>query len=90
MAKRLSTFLMLALVAILLLSACSPAVPGAEQDAPVPERQIDTTALAALRERAQTEGHIPLIAGFAVAGLETVLDDDARAAAIAREREALL
>ena len=73
MAKRHSTILTLALVTLLLLSACTAAAPGTEQGASAPDRQIDATALAALRERAQAEGQVPLIAGFAVAGLEAPL-----------------
>mgnify|MGYP005838622443 CR=1 FL=1 len=90
MANRHSTILMLVLVAVLLLSACTAAAPHADQNVPSSERRIDATALATLRERARAEGQIPLIVGFAVAGLETVPDDQARAAAITRERKALL
>jgi uncharacterized repeat protein (TIGR01451 family) len=78
------------LLIMLLLSACTPGVPAPRGDAAAIERTIDATTVALLHERAETAGQVPVIAGFAVPGLADDADDATRAAAIARERAALL
>jgi uncharacterized repeat protein (TIGR01451 family) len=80
----------IALIVILVVTGCAPGAPESAGNDPAGERRIDATAVTELRQRATADGQVPVIAGFAVPGLDDNADDDARAAAIARERDALL
>ena len=75
---------MLAALIALLLTGCTTI-----EAQPVADQRPDAAIVAALLEAASADGELPLIVGFATPDL-TGLDDAARAAVIARERQALL
>lgn len=70
MAQRTVTLFACLLIAILVITACAPGVSVSDPDPSAAEHQISATEVEILRQRAQIEGSLPIIAGFATPPLD--------------------